>query len=219
MVGAFIASEYGQADTDGNGKQEMVALLANAIDFAKKAGPVALLISDDLRSSSPLEAAAAKAGYLPIREVDSAAVLDAFSTLDPAIVLLELEGPDSEALGSPSVLQAVSDWLALDRPVVAAGGRLPGSASWAPLLGVAEDTNLTAATGIKKDASHLGRIFNKGGVPSPLTATAATSNLGSTLFLIRTGSAVARYSAGTLLDGVAAVSTYNGRAIVNGFST
>ena len=218
VVGAFIASEYGQADTDGNGKQEMAALLANAVDFAKNAGPVALLISDDFRTSSPLEAAAAKAGYLAIRETETSAVLDAFSTLDPAIVLLELEGPDSEALGSPSVLQAVSDWLALDQPVVAAGGLLPISTTWAPLLGVAEDTNLTAATGIKKDATHLGRVFNKGGVPSPLTATAATTNLGSTLFLTRTGSAIARYSAGTLLDGVAAVSTYNGRAIVNGFS-
>ena len=218
VVGTFVASEYGLADTDGNGVQEMVALLGNAVDFAKNAGPVALLISDDLRASSPLEAAAAKAGYLPVREIETDAVLDALSTLDPAVILLELEGADSPALASPSVLQAVTDWLALDRPVVAAGGRLPGSSSWAPLLGVAEDTNLPAATGIKKDASHLGRIFNKGGVPSPLTATAATANLGSTLFLTRTGAAVARYSAGTLLDGVAAVSTYNGRAIVNGFS-
>lgn len=219
VVGAFIASEYGQADTDGNGKQEMVALLANAVDFAKNAGPVALLVSDDLRTSSPLEAAAAKAGYLSIREIETAAVLDAFSTLDPALILLELEGADSEALGSSSVVQAVSDWLALDQPVVAAGGLLPSSVRWAPLLGVAEDTNLPAATGIKKDATHLGRVFNSGGVPSPLTATAATTNLGSTLFLTRTGAAIARYSAGTLLDGVAAVSTYNGRAIVNGFST
>ena len=219
VVGAFIASEYGLADTDGNGKQEMVALLENAVDFAKNAGPVALLISDDFRASSALEAAAAKAGYLSIREIETAAVLDAFSTLEPAIVLLEIEGPDSEALGSASVEQAVSDWLALDQPVVAAGGLLPSSVRWAPLLGVAEDTNLIAATGIKKDATHLGRIFNKGGVPSPLTATAATTNLGSTLFLTRVGSTVARYSAGTLLDGVAAVSTYNGRAIVNGFST
>ena len=218
VVGAFIASEYGQADTDGNGKQEMVALLENAVDFAKNAGPVALLISDDLRTSSALEAAAAKAGYLPVREMEADAVLDVFSTLDPAIVLLELEGADSEALASASVLQAVSDWLALDQPVVAAGGKLSGSSNWASLLGVAEDTNLTEATGIKKDASHLGRIFNKGVVPSPLTATAVTTNLGSTLFLTRAGSAVARYNAGTLLDGVATVSTYNGRAIVNGFS-
>ena len=219
VVGAFIASEYGQADTDGNGKQEMAALLANAVDFAKNAGPVALLISDDSRDSSALEAAAAKAGYLSIRETETANVLDAFSTLEPAIVLLEIEGADSEALGSASVEQAVSDWLALDQPVVAAGYRVASSLAWAPLLGVAEDTNLPAATGIKKDATHLGRVFNKGGVPSPLTATAATTNLGSTLFLTRVGSTVARYSAGTLLDGVAAVSTYNGRAIVNGFST
>jgi PKD repeat protein len=218
VVGAFIASEYGQADTDGNGKQEMVALLENAVDFAKNAGPVALLISDDFRTGSPLEAAAAKAGYLPVREIEADAVLDVFSTLDPAVVLLEVEGPDSAALASASVLQAVSDWLALDQPVVAAGGKLSGSSSWAALLGIAEDTNLTSATGIKKDATHLGRIFNKGGVPSPLTATAITTNLGSTLFLTRVGSAVARYSAGTLLDGVATVSTYNGRAIVNGFS-
>ncbi|NQW64157.1 MAG: PKD domain-containing protein, partial [Deltaproteobacteria bacterium] len=218
VVGAFIASEYGQADTDGNGKEEMAALLANAVDFAKNAGPVALLISDALRTGSPLEAAAAKAGYLAIRETSEAAVLDAFSTLEPAIVLLELEGADSEALASASVEQAVSDWLALDQPVVAAGFRVASSATWAPLLGVSRFLDLPAAAGVKKDPSHLGRVFNKGGVRSPIAASTAPANLGSTLRLTRIGSALARYSEGSRVNGIASVSTYNGRAIVNGFS-
>ncbi len=220
-VGAFVLSDQGFADADGDGTADAGAFAANVGAFLAEDGPVALLISDGPAVTSSLEQAARAAGFRPVREWTENGVLDVMSTLSPELLLVEVEAGTGEAFESVDVRQAVADWAAVDAPIVAAGGAIGDRADWLQILGASPGDILGAAPRIQRESSHLGRIFSSPeAIPSSLAPNpGASAPFGCDLFLTGRGSVVANADGGGGSATLTAIlNTNNGRTLVNGFS-
>jgi len=225
IVGGFLPSEYGSADLDADTIPEVAEFLANVIDHTRNVGTPVAILSDAGTSieTSLMGAAAAEAGFYPIYYPDGEWFTDGLTTLQfenlsTAIAMIENVETDVTGFFDGFEDDGIAEALDNGVPVIVSAARLDASPDLAAALGVEVGDNITSATAVQKDTTHLGRLFAlPGPTPSPLTAAAITTDdAGDELSIAdgTFGSIAATFPGG----GGAIAVLENGRVIVNGFA-